>query len=183
MKGSKKSIYSNRIIILIFITLLLTTNIANTLITSYLVNKKIDVKTEKAEKKLSPYTLDEIYSIIEDPVKFNELSNEKMATEFNEVLFHFYDYFSETTPFKKAKKVIVDNDPNKTFHVVKVLETEYISYYEYMDFMKNNYEDEENTKKLTGYDSEDTYYGYDYRTWVELLVYNYNTEIVIENEK
>lgn len=54
---------------------------------------------ETQKLKESPYTLEEIYEIVEDPVRFEELNN-KNQTEFNEVIYHFYDYFNEYTPFK-----------------------------------------------------------------------------------
>lgn len=101
---------------------------------SNILSKEEQPKENLTIKK-SPYTLDEIYAAIENPEKYYEL-NSSMHTEFNEVLFHFYDYFSKSTPFKVATKVEKDNK------IVKILEVKYINYEEYIKFMGTFYDEE-----------------------------------------
>lgn len=76
----------------------------------------------------SPYTLEEIYEIIEDPERYYTLQYPKDGN-VTYILCHFYEYFSKGTPFKVATKVEID--PNNSNRVSKVLEVDYITYAEY----------------------------------------------------
>lgn len=94
------------------------------------------------DKKESPYTLEEIYAIIENPERFYELAY-PIDGNISFILCRFYDYFSESTPFKVATKVELDDH----HRVSKVLEVDYISYEEYR--VRNSaYEDEYRNKQV-----------------------------------
>ena len=95
-------------------------------------------KQPESNIKVSPYTLDELYAIVEDPEKFREMNKQITENEYAEVMFHFYDYFSKSTPVKVAKKVELDENG----HVIKVLEFEYLSYDEYMKRMDTGHQHE-----------------------------------------
>lgn len=141
---------------------------------SNILSKEEQPKENLTIKK-SPYTLDEIYAVVENPEKYYEL-NSSMHTEFNEVLFHFYDYFSKSTPFKVATKV-EKNNPEIPTRVTKVLEVEYIDYEEYMKRMQAAYQYEE--LELKSYEERNKKYNqngtpyWDYRFYVNLIVYQY----------
>ena len=55
------------------------------------------------EKKESPYTLEEIYELVEQPEKFNKLLNDYDENGIAYTIFHFYDYFNKSTPIKTIK--------------------------------------------------------------------------------
>ncbi|MGN1371125.1 MAG: hypothetical protein ACI4XM_02435 [Candidatus Coprovivens sp.] len=109
------------------------------------------------------YTLEELYSIVENPEQFYQLNDEKMSN-YNNVMFHFYDYFPKDT------KVKVTTSTQKQFgKVQKVLEVEYIDYKEYMTRMKDAYDYEE--RKKNEYKDSNQEEIYDYRLFVRDLVY------------
>lgn len=132
-----------RFIKIIIPVLCLVIGLAIGIFSTYLImknNKDEDSNTLNTSTKLeSPYTLEEIYDIIEDPERYYE-ENKGNPNDFAYTLFHFYDYFSINTPFKIATKVELDDD---NYHVSKVLEVDYLTYSEYMDAMKVYYEEEQ----------------------------------------
>lgn len=84
--------------------------------------------------KVSPYTLDELYEIVETPEKYYEANSTNMNA-FNYVMFNFYTFFNAKTPVKVATKVRKDGTK-----IVEVLEVEYIDYSEYQRRMADFYE-------------------------------------------
>lgn len=105
----------------------------------YFSNKETEEqKQPESNIKVSPYTLDELYAIVEDPDRFRELNKKVIGNDYAEVMFHFYDYFSKSTPVKVAKEKEFDEDGN----VIKVLEFEYLSYDEYMKRMETGHQHE-----------------------------------------
>ena len=94
-------------------------------------------KTEDNKISESPYTLNEINEIIENPTKFYEL-NDYHYNEFNYIITHFYDYFSKDTEFLIATKV-EENDGK----VTKIIETKKIPYKDYIYLMSDFYQLEE----------------------------------------
>ncbi len=109
------------------------------------------------------YTLEELYSIVENPEEFYQLNDEKMSN-YNNIMFHFYDYFPKDT------KVKVTTSTQKQYgKVQKVLEVEYIDYEEYMTRMKDAYDYEE--RKKNEYKDSNQEEIFDYRLFVRDLVY------------
>ena len=125
--------------------------------------------------KVSPYTLDELYEIVEKPDKYYEL-NSSTVTVFNYVMFNFYKFFNTKTPVKVATKVKKDGT-----NVIEVLEVEYIDYSEYQRRMAeayeihNQYEEMIKGKKDKNGDplKPSTPYGY----FIDLLLYGDAEEI------
>lgn len=124
-------------------------------------SKKDDVK--KPEKKAyeallnneSPYTLDEIYKMIEDPQIIEHLKKPvgevedgtaySVPIEFYYVITHFYNFFSKSTPFKIVTK-LKSNEGNYK-EIIELYEFSYINYDEYMKEMKDFYYREEEERK------------------------------------
>lgn len=128
------------------------------------LEQKEQINKEIPQIKESPYTLDELYKIVEDPVLFYEANCSDM-TEYNKVMFNFYDYFSKSTPVKIATKT------NKNYKgtVIEVLETDYINYSEYMELMKEAYNYASETKKL--YEKDNLEPSYNYELYITRLIY------------
>lgn len=133
-------------------------------------------KTKPSKKELeikeSPYTLSELYEIIEKPLKFYELNKTEM-NDFNKTIFHFYDYFNKSTPLKVAAK----EKRNENGQISEIIEFDYISYYEFMSYMEEAYNNENillsKCKKGHIDNSWETKCRYDYRYWVNELVYEH----------
>ena len=128
-----------KLIIIIFFVFFVGISIGVISTNIYLNNKEPkEQKQPEPNIKVSPYTLDELYAIVEDPERFRELNKKVTENEYAEVMFHFYDYFSKSTPVKVAKEVELDENG----HVIKVLEFEYLSYDEYMKRMETGHQHE-----------------------------------------
>lgn len=97
----------------------------------YLYNKNQESKQEEPIIKKSPYTLEEIYEIVDD-IDLLEKKIKDRNDDFAYVICHFYDYFSKSTPFKRAKVKYIE--PSK----MELIETTTIDYYEYMRIMDGN---------------------------------------------
>ena len=149
------------------------------------VSYKLLVKEQPQEEpsiQLSPYTLEEIYEIVEQPEKFNELTG-GTSSPFSYTVFHFYDYFSKTTPIKIATEVEKDEHGR----VVKVLEVDYVTYEEYMKMFDEVFEMEKEDLEVCERASEEageqicdinfSYFNYGY--WVRKFVYEGGWEAVI----
>ena len=125
--------------------------------------------------KESPYTLDELYSIVENPKEFYKLNTATM-TDYNIVMFHFYDYFSNTTPVKVATKVKRDNN-NK---VTKVLEIKYLTKEEYIEWMEAAYTYE--LSEIKAYEERNKKYNqnaepvFNYSMYIDELIYGHAKE-------
>ena len=65
-------------------------------------NKNQEPDKKELNFKKSPYTLEEIYEIVEDYNEFEKLKNDR-ENQFAYVIVHFYDYFNKSTPFKVVK--------------------------------------------------------------------------------
>lgn len=128
-------------------------------------NSKEENTQENLDIKESPYTLEELYAIVDDPVLFYE-NNSADMTSYNTVMFNFYDYFSESTPVKIASKVRKNNKGL----VIEVLETKYINYSEYMDLMESAYSYASSTKEF--YESDNLEPQYNYSLYIDRLVYS-----------
>ena len=128
-------------------------------------NKTKDTQ-ENLDIKESPYTLEELYAIVDDPVLFYE-NNSADMTSYNTVMFNFYDYFSESTPVKIASKVRRNNKGL----VIEVLETKYINYSEYMELMESAYSYASSTKEF--YESDNLEPQYNYSIYINRLVYEH----------
>ena len=98
-----------KLIIIIFFVFFVGISIGVISTNIYLNNKEPNAqKQPEPNIKVSPYTLDELYAIVEDPERFRELNKKVTENEYAEVMFHFYDYFSKSTPVKVAKEVELD---------------------------------------------------------------------------
>lgn len=133
-----------------------------------------DKKNENNKITESPYTINEIYEIIESPNQFYEL-NDYHYNDFNYVITHFYDYFSKNTDFLVATKV-----EEKDGKVTKVLSTKKIAYKDYIYLMSDFYhleeQKEETCKKNTENKEytltyEDCLHNLDYKNEATILVY------------
>lgn len=119
--------------LIIFILGLIIGGISIHLIYSF--NKGENLIHEEPQKlKESPYTLEEIYEIVENPERFLELT-ERGYTDFGYVILHFYEYFNEYTPFKCAR--IAEDD--------SIIEVSYVDYYRYMEVSTDFYTREKET--------------------------------------
>lgn len=117
-----------------------------------LTNKLMDIHRvnivenhNKFDFKESPYTLDEIYEIIEN----NKLFELRFSAEGNEigyVLMNFYDYFNKNTKFMVAKEL---ND------LWEPISFKYITYEEYQ---KSMIEYKENWLHPDGLKRKNVYY-------------------------
>lgn len=121
--------------------------------------------------KVSPYTLDELYEIVETPEKYYEANSTNMNA-FNYVMFNFYNFFNTKTPVKVATKVRKEGTK-----IVEVLEVEYIDYSEYQrrmadfyEFHRVHIEEEKEAGEEPGYTTP-------YRFFIEEFLYG-NAEIV-----
>lgn len=115
-----------------------------------------EIYLEKFEKlkEESPYTLDEIYAMVEDPQIIEHLSTpseiDENATEvpyeFLYVMTHFYNYFSKSTPFKIVTKL--KTVEGEFYKIEEVYEFAYISYEEYNKILEEMYIEEEEMREL-----------------------------------
>ncbi len=177
-KQNKKKIFIFSIIISIIII------IVGAIIIFTLPNKDSKTEEEKQLEKtiellgfetgISPYTLDEIYAIVEDP-KLYYKENDSWHSIFGTNIYFFYEYyFSKTTPFKVATKVRKEN--NK---IVEVLEVDYIDYSEF-EKRTEQYRQYVNTEKISTEESNKKYNtNIDYRIdlpcglWINEIIYGY----------
>lgn len=129
-----------------------------------------EVRFAESIIKESPYTLEEIYAIIENPQTFYEV-NKLRYNDFAYTIVHFYDYFSKNTQLKVATKVETDENGK----VTKVLEFTYLSYDEFMDFMSCEYDFETDAIKTCKEKKEHcgqiSAAGYDWRLTTKRLIY------------
>ena len=97
-------------------------------------------------------------------------------TDYNIVMFHFYDYFSNTTPVKVATKVKRDNN-NK---VTKVLEIKYLTKEEYIEWMEAAYTYE--LSEIKAYEERNKKYNqnaepvFNYSMYIDELIYGHAKE-------
>ena len=150
---------------------------ATVLVYKVVDKEKNSIKENDTEEKFkldeNPYTLQELYDITDNPEKYYELNNARI-TDYNIVMFHFYDYFTKDTPVKVATKC----ETNESYKVTKVLETEYIDYYEYLRRMESAYKYEEMIKEVADKDGVDPYSYYSFRYFIEDLIYPYSAKVV-----
>lgn len=166
---SKSKVSKNQkqlLMYILFIAIGIIIGISSTIAVQTLTSNKEskEVKEEHPSKKESPYTLEELYEIIEDPIKYREL-NVGHTNDYAYTMFHFYDYFNKSTPVKVAKEV--EKDENG--YVIKVLEYKYLSYYEFMEEMKQAYDIEKQDIEQAKADGRDEPYVTDYRFFVNGL--------------
>lgn len=172
----KKKILNKKSLIIIITILIAIILIVGTI---FIITK--DKETSSNEDiliKESELTLDELYAIVEDPELFYEKNYTTMTT-YNVIMFHFYNYFSRSTPVKIATKVR-KNENNK---VIEVLEVEYISYDKYHEYMTDAYayeklEDESYEQRNKKY-NQNAKPSYNYAMWIERLVYGH-AEVIEE---
>lgn len=172
-KKAKISIAIVISIILIFIIILTITKTPKETLESDSSNQSSNLIKE------SPYTLEEIYEIVENPTKFKEL-NSTNPNDLAYVLCNFYNFFTKTTPFKIASQVKLDENGK----VIEVLEVSYLSYAEYLE-RNQNYLDTYNIKKeLCNKEENDTEidYCHDSRYGITNIMYSYfATQLVYNN--
>ncbi len=168
---------NKKVIILSIIIFLLglTVGVVGTIGISKLKSKP-NQETEQKETKMptngkyeSPYTLEEIYEIIEDPERYYSIPFPKDGN-IAYILCHFYDYFSKGTPFKIATKVEID--PNDSNRVSKVLEVDYITYAEYLK-ANESFEFSYKNKEEICKESPDTGGCNDEKYGMSNIMYNY----------
>lgn len=163
-KECKLNMKKTKLILLYIVIFLIGITIGITT-TKYMTKEKTKENyKEQSQIKESPYTLEELYEIVEDPVLFYEANCSDM-TEYNKVMFNFYDYFSKSTPVKIATKT----NRNYKGTVIEVLETDYINYSEYMELMKEAYNYASETKKL--YEKDNLEPSYNYELYITRLIY------------
>lgn len=164
---SKVSKSKNQILMyILFIAIGIIIGIFSTITVQTLTSNKEskEVKEEQPSKKESPYTLEELYEIVENPEKYREL-NSTRNSDYAYTMFHFYDYFNKSTPVKIAKEVEKDENGN----VTKVLECRYLSYYEFMEYMKPAYDIEKEDIEQAKTDGRNEPYATNYRFYVDML--------------
>lgn len=183
---NKKEVFKKIVAIITAILILVIGIGIGIFVNKKITNNQAPEKQEEGTIKASPYTLDELYAIVENPEKFYKV-NEAGITDYSIVITHFYDYFSRTTPVKVATKVKV----NESNEIVEVIECKYINYDEYMEEIAvvSEYEQiqikatEEYNEKYNENSSPQFVYKY----FVERLIYGnatiVNPEVVKETSK
>lgn len=161
---NKKQIIIGIIIFLIgLISGNLIINISSNINKSTTKEKQI-IKEEKTKyQDKENYTLEELYEIVENPEQFYQLNDPKMSN-YNKIMFHFYDYFDKDTKVK-----VTSSTQKRNGKVEKVLQTEYIDYDEYNNRMKEAYEYEKREEQEFKTNNEEEIY--DYRIFVRELIY------------
>lgn len=142
----------------------------------YLYNKNQESKQEEPIIKKSPYTLEEIYEIVEDYEEFEKLKNNR-ENQFAYTIVHFYDYFNKSTPFKIVK-LARDKDGNiiKKEGKSQIESIKYINYYEFQNMAESYYKNEQvplercETKKTKPH-----LCSFAYSTYAEWFVYLLNS--------
>lgn len=161
---NKKQIIIGTLIFLIgLISGNLIINISSNINKSTTKEKQI-IKEEKTKyQDKENYTLEELYEIVENPEQFYQLNDPKMSN-YNKIMFHFYDYFDKDTKVK-----VTSSTQKRNGKVEKVLQTEYIDYDEYNNRMKEAYEYEKREEQEFKTNNEEEIY--DYRIFVRELIY------------
>lgn len=139
----------------VIIVLFLTTVISIVLVKNSKKNDDASVEDQKALKERenlinnAPYTLDELYAMIEDPLIIEKLTKPSddgkgqiAPNDFYYEIFHFYNYFSKSTPFKRVKKGV-----KKDGKIIELKEFEYITYDQFMKEVEDSYSVEEDMRK------------------------------------
>ena len=141
-------------------------------ITTYFIMKNNTVVSET--KKESPYTLEEIYELVEKPEEFNKLLNNYDERGIAYTIFHFYDYFNKSTPIKTVKlktKTVENKEVLVKENGKYVIESiNYIDYYEFSKKMDSFLEDEKNVKESCKEQKEKNC-NYAYSSIVKYLIY------------
>lgn len=182
-KSNKTKFHNQTIIYILFVAVGIIIGISSfATVKNFSSNNENNKASENQPSiKESPYTLEELYEIVENPEKFYEL-NKSTRTDYNMTVFNFYEYFSKTTPVKVASKIKID----KTGKVIEVLETKYLSYDEFKERMSDAYTSIELDKKSTeeynkkNNDNRDYKDLIDYRYWIEILIYGNEKVIKLE---
>lgn len=134
--NNKKSIF-------IYICTIIITALISSLTTYFIVksnNEEINSNNEQVIKE-SQYTLEELYTLTEDPTKYMEMLNDR-STNLAYTIVHFYDYFDKSTPFKVA---VIDEWDGGTKYTLK--ETYYINYNEFNERLGDALEKEQERKE------------------------------------
>lgn len=131
--------------LVIIVALFCTLFIINKVMDKHNHNDNIIENQNKFDFKESPYTLDELYEIIEK----NKLYDLRFTDEGNEIgyiLMNFYDYFNKSTKFMVAKELDDSWKP---------ISFKYITYEEYQ---KSMIEYKENWLHPDGMKTKNIYY-------------------------
>lgn len=168
--------------IIIVLSILIVGIISTIGVVVYKENKK---EEQIKEIKKSTYTLEEIYELVEQPEKFLKLLNNHDKDNLAYILFHFYDYFNESTPFKIVNFKTEVNDGIETYvktdgnYVIESIE--YIDYYDFQKYMKIYYEAEKTRLKQCEENNETESCPFVYATAVKDIVYHYNGYAIEDN--
>lgn len=142
----------------------------------YSENKQED---NTKEIKKSAYTLEEIYKLVEQPEEFLKLLNNHDKDNLAYILFHFYDYFNESTPFKivNLKTEVIDGIETlvKVDGKYVIDNVEYIDYYDFQRYMGPYYQAEKDRLKQCEENNEKESCPFVYTTAVKDIVYHYNS--------
>lgn len=157
-------------IIIIILSFIIGISIGCITMYFFMKNKTVTYET----KKESPYTLEEIYELVENPEEFNKMLNNYDEEGIAYTIFHFYDYFNKSTPLKTVK-LKTKIDENREVLVKEngkyIIESiGYIDYYEFSKKMDNFLEDEKNIKASCK-EQEKTNCNYAYSSIVKYLIY------------
>lgn len=162
--------------IFIIILLLVLGIITGCGVTTIVLKDNYKTKTDTKYKE-SPYTLDEIYYLVEHPEKFAE-ENKQRYNELAYIINHFYEYFNEYTPVKRVRL---------NYEKMSIESIEYMDYTTYMVLQKDFYKFENEEIKACKEENK-TYkecLGINNRMWADRVVYGdeiYRTEFIKKEE-
>lgn len=162
-----------KIVIIVSILIMVILSIIGVIV--YNENKKEeDIK----EIKKSSYTLEEIYELVEQPEEFLKLLNNHDKDNLAYILFHFYDYFNKSTPFKIVNLKTEEIDGIETLVKVDgkyvIDSVEYIDYYDFQRHMETYHKAEKDRLKQCEKNNQSDNCPFVYTTAVKDIVYYYN---------
>lgn len=146
-KSLKKKIKSNKLTmqeVVISLFLVLVLGISISVVSSFAVNVFAQEKNvnsnnnhqDQEELKESPYTLDEIYDFISSKKYLKISTRDEEWFDYNNVITHFYEYFSKDTPFMIYDKKLRSYWGDYQDVDAEIVNTIMINYDEYMEITK-----------------------------------------------
>lgn len=156
-----------RTILIYAFTMILTAALSSGI--TYFFTKERKTMTDYEQTIIeSPYTLEELYALTENPSKYMEMINNH-STNLAYTLIHFYDYFDKSTPVKIIELESLATENKKIEYTLTG--THYVDYYEYSKRLGNVFDRENEARKTcqeNGIKEEDCFFNY--RTYASLAV-------------